>query len=184
MGSMVSGGLQVIEDRMYGYHEGYLVTPISTGTLVAGHILAGSLVAALAGAVVLGSVLLFASLPVTGSEAIWASLLTIFLTALAISSIWFLLFARARQASVLRGMFGIINALIFFPSGALYPVESYPKWLRAISDVDPLTHGLRALRDVLLRGAPSRTCWAPWVFLLTFTLVCGVLTRMLFRREI
>ena len=30
MGSMVSGGLQVIEDRMYGYHEGYLVTPIST----------------------------------------------------------------------------------------------------------------------------------------------------------
>ena len=36
MGSMVSGGLQVIEDRMYGYHEGYLVTPISTGTLVAG----------------------------------------------------------------------------------------------------------------------------------------------------
>ena len=36
MGSMVSGGLQVLEDRMYGYHEGYLVTPISTGTLVAG----------------------------------------------------------------------------------------------------------------------------------------------------
>ena len=41
MGSMVSGGLQVLEDRMYGYHEGYLVTPITTGTLVAGHILAG-----------------------------------------------------------------------------------------------------------------------------------------------
>ncbi len=34
MGSMVSGGLQVLEDRMYGYHEGYLVTPISTGALV------------------------------------------------------------------------------------------------------------------------------------------------------
>jgi ABC-2 type transport system permease protein len=184
MGSMVSGGLQVIEDRMYGYHEGYLVTPISTGTLVAGHVLAGSLVAALAGAVVLAAVLVFASLPVTGSDAIWASLLTIFLTALAISSVWFLLFARARQASVLRGMFGIINALIFFPSGALYPVESYPKWLRVISDVDPLTYGLRALRDVLLRGSPARTCYPAWVFLLTFTLVCGVLTRMLFRREI
>ena len=41
MGSMVSGGLQVLEDRMFGYHEGYLVTPITTGTLVAGHILAG-----------------------------------------------------------------------------------------------------------------------------------------------
>jgi ABC-2 type transport system permease protein len=184
MGSMVSGGLQVIEDRMYGYHEGYLVTPISTGTLVAGHILAGSLVAAFAGDVVLVAILVIAPVPAAGTTAVLASLLTIFLTSLAIASVWFLLFARARRASVLRGMFGIINALLFFPSGALYPVESYPPWLRAISDVDPLTYGLRALRDVLLRGAPTSSCYAPWLFLLTFTLVCGILTRVLFRREI
>jgi ABC-type multidrug transport system permease subunit len=50
--------------------------------------------------------------------------------------------------------------------------------------VDPLTYGLRALRDVLLRGAPPSSCYAPWLFLLTFTLVCGILTRVLFRREI
>ena len=139
MGSMVSGGLQVIEDRMYGYHEGYLVTPISTGTLVAGHILAGSLVAALAGDTVLVAILVMTPVPVAGVAQVVSSLFTIFLTSLAIASVWFLLFARARRASVLRGMFGIINALIFFPSGALYPVESYPTWLRAISNVDPLT---------------------------------------------
>ena len=143
MGSMVSGGLQVIEDRMYGYHEGYLVTPISTGTLVAGHILAGALVAALAGALVLVAILILTPLPVAGAGAVVAALVTVFLTSLAIAALWFLLFARARSASVLRGMFGIINVLVFFPSGALYPVESYPPWLRAISDIDPLTYGLR-----------------------------------------
>ncbi|HSP95153.1 MAG TPA: ABC transporter permease [Thermoanaerobaculia bacterium] len=184
MGSMVSGGLQVIEDRMYGYHEGYMVTPISTGTLVAGHILAGSLVAALAGAMVLVAILIMAPLPVVGAPAVVASLFTIFLTSLSIASVWFLLFARARRASVLRGAFGIINTVIFFPSGALYPVESYPQWLRAVSNVDPLTYGLKAMRDVLLRGAPPSACFAPWVFLATFTLVCGILTRVLFRREI
>ena len=184
MGSMVSGGLQVIEDRMYGYHEGYLVTPISTGTLVAGHILAGSLVAALAGDVVLVAVLLFTPVPPGGAAAVASSFLTIFLTALSISSVWFILFARARRASVLRGMFGIINALLFFPSGALYPVESYPAWLRALSSVDPLTYGLKALRDMLLRGADPSACYAPWVFLATFTLVCGILTRVLFKREV
>lgn len=184
MGSMVSGGLQVIEDRMYGYHEGYLVTPISTGTLVAGHILAGSLVASFAGDIVLVTILVMTPLPIAGTAAILAALLTVFLTSLAISSVWFLLFARARRASVLRGMFGIINALIFFPSGALYPVESYPPWLRAISNVDPLTYGLKAMRDVLLRGAEPSACYAPWLFLLTFTLVCGIFTRVLFRREI
>lgn len=184
MGSMVSGGLQVIEDRMYGYHEGYLVTPISTGTLVAGHILAGSLVAALAGCIVLVAILFLTPVPVAGPAAVAASLFTIFLTALSIASVWFLLFARARQASVLRGMFGIVNALLFFPSGALYPVESYPGWLRAISNIDPLTYGLAAMRDMLLRGARPSACLAPWVFLVTFTLVCGVLTRVLFRRQV
>ena len=68
MGSMVSGGLQVIEDRMFGYHEGYLVTPISTGTLVAGHILAGSLVAALAGSMVLVGVLVITPVPRRGGR--------------------------------------------------------------------------------------------------------------------
>jgi ABC-2 type transport system permease protein len=184
MGSMVSGGLQVIEDRMYGYHEGYLVTPISTGTLVAGHILAGSLVAALAGDVVLVAILVTTPVPTAGAAAVGACVVTVFLTALAVAAVWFLVFARARRASVLRGMFGIINALIFFPSGALYPVESYPKWLKAISNIDPLTYGLGALRDVLLRGADPSTCFAPWIFLATFTLVCGILTRVLFKREV
>ena len=184
MGSMVAGGLQVLEDRMYGYHEGYLVTPVSTGALVAGHIFAGAVIASIAGAAVLVCVLLFAPVPLAGAGPVAASFLTIFLTALAIASIWSLLFARAKHASVLRGMFGIINAALFFPSGALYPIESYPTWLRSVSAVDPLTYGLRALRDLLLRGAPVSACYPPWLFLLTFTLVCGVLTRVFFRREI
>ncbi len=184
MGSMVSGGLQVLEDRMYGYHEGYLVTPISTGALVTGNVIAGAIVASLAGMLVLVAVLVLTPVTVASGRLVAASATTVFLTSLAISAIWFLLFARARNASVLRGMFGIINALLFFPSGALYPVESYPPWLQVISRVDPLTYGLNALRDLVLRGSPPSTVYADWVFLLTFALVCGVLTRVLFRREI
>jgi ABC-2 type transport system permease protein len=184
MGSMVSGGLQVLEDRMYGYHEGYLVTPISTGALVTGNVLAGAVVASLAGGLVLAAILMLTPVRVAGGAAVAAGAATVFLTALAISAVWFLLFARARNASVLRGMFGIINALLFFPSGALYPVESYPPWLQAVSKADPLTYGLNALRDLVLRGSHPSAVYADWVFLLTFALVCGVLTRVLFRREI
>ena len=68
MGSMVSGGLQVLEDRMYGYHEGYLVTPITTGTLVAGHVLAGALVASIAGGLVLAAILVITPLSVAGGS--------------------------------------------------------------------------------------------------------------------
>jgi len=184
MGSMVSGGLQVLEDRMFGYHEGYLVTPISTGTLVAGHILAGSLVASVAGGLVLLAILLITPLAVTSAPSLVAAFATVFLTSLSIAALWFLIFARARSASLLRGMFGIINVLLFFPSGAFYPVESYPSWLVKLSAADPLTYGLRALRNLLLRGAGPQTAYADWLFLATFTVVCGVLTKVLFRREV
>lgn len=184
MGSMVSGGLQVLEDRMYGYHEGYLVTPITTGTLVAGHILAGAIVASIAGGLVLAGIVFVTSLPPVAGRSLAAAVLTIFLTSLSIAALWFLLFARARSASLLRGMFGIINVLLFFPSGALYPIESYPAWLAKISAIDPLTYGVRALRNLLLRGAEPSAAYADWVFLATFTLVAGMLTKVLFRREV
>jgi ABC-2 type transport system permease protein len=184
MGSMVSGGLQVLEDRMYGYHEGYLVTPITTGTLVAGHVLAGAVVASFAGGLVLAAILLITPLPMVGGANVAAAAVTVFLTSTSIAALWFLLFARARSASLLRGMFGIINVLLFFPSGALYPVESYPPWLAKLSAADPLTYGLRALRNLLLRGASPAAVYADWVFLATFTVVACVLTKVLFRREV
>ncbi|HWZ85205.1 MAG TPA: ABC transporter permease [Thermoanaerobaculia bacterium] len=184
MGSMVAGGLQVLEDRMFGYHEGYLVTPISTGTLVAGHVLAGSIVASLAGGLVLAAILLITPLPMVGGSSVAAAAFTVFLMSTSIAALWFLLFARARSASLLRGMFGIINVLLFFPSGALYPVESYPPWLAKISAADPLTYGLRALRNLLLRGSAPPAVYADWIFLATFTLAAGVLTKVLFRREV
>jgi ABC-2 type transport system permease protein len=184
MGSMVSGGLQVLEDRMFGYHEGYLVTPITTGTLVAGHVLAGAIVASLAGGLVLAAILVITPLSVAGGGSVGAAATTVFLTSTAIAALWFLLFSRARSASLLRGMFGIINVLLFFPSGALYPIESYPSWLALLSAADPLTYGVRALRNLLLRGATPQAVYSDWVFLATFTIVCGVLTKVLFRREV
>jgi ABC-2 type transport system permease protein len=184
MGSMVSGGLQVLEDRMYGYHEGYLVTPISTGTLVAGNILAGAVVATIAGGLVLAAVVAVTPVPLASGASLAGAFLTVFLTSLSISALWFLLFARAQSTSLLRGMFGIINVLLFFPSGALYPIESYPTWLAKLAAVDPLTYGVRALRNLLLRGAAPPSAYADWMFLATFTLVCGVLTKVLFKREV
>src|SRR5262245_48881978 len=104
MGSMVSGGLQVLEDRMFGYHEGYLVTPITTGTLVAGHVLAGALVASIAGGLVLASILVITPLSVAGGASVAAAAGTVFLTSTAIAALWFLLFARARSARHLPGV--------------------------------------------------------------------------------
>ena len=59
-----------------------------------------------------------------------------------------------------------------------------PGLLRQLSANDPLTDGVWVLRSRPLRGAEPSAAYADWVFLATFTIVAGVLTKVLFRREV
>lgn len=55
-----------------------------------------------------------------------------------------------------EGSSAVINALYLpmsFVSGSFFSPHSFPKFLRAIADVLPLTYLIRLLRDVLLHGA-------------------------------
>ena len=101
----------------------------------------------------LGCVVFLTPLPLVPPPSMAAAAVTVFLTAaLDRGALVSALRARAQRSSLLRGMFGIINVLLFFPSGALYPVESYPEWLAKLSAVDPLTYGVRALRGLSAAG--------------------------------
>jgi len=58
---------------------------------------------------------------------------------------------------------GPLSQGVLFLSGALggvyYSVDVIPSWLQNISDIMPMTYGLRALRQVLLLGAPFTAVW-------------------------
>jgi len=59
-------------------------------------------------------------------------------------------------ASNMRDMqgFSIVMNFVIFPlfflSGALYPLENFPGWLRAAAQIDPLTYGVDGLRAALI----------------------------------
>ena len=52
-------------------------------------------------------------------------LIMIVLTSLAFNTMMFLLMVRIEDPLVPRAMFGILNTLLFFPSGSIYPVEAF-----------------------------------------------------------
>ena len=62
--------------------------------------------------------------------------------------------------------FGVIqtfvNLPLFFLSGALFPLTRVPDWLRWISDVNPVTYGVDALRIVILKS--DWTPLFPWQY--------------------
>jgi len=49
----------------------------------------------------------------------------------------------------------VLNTLLFFPSGAIYPIAGFPKWLRILSDCDPFTYAVHAFRTLLLKAGGS-----------------------------
>ena len=67
-------------------------------------------------------------------------------------SFMFLLMVRVDDPLVPRAIFGVLNTLLFFPSGAVYPIAAFPWWLRWISVIDPFTYTVHALRNLTLKS--------------------------------
>ena len=182
---MIGGGMLYIDDKARGVHEGYLVTPITKAELVFGLNLAGAIKACMAGIVivVLGALLaglgtIFA--PTTGLQL----LLLIITTSLAFNAMMFLLMVRVEDPLVPRAMFGILNTLLFFPSGSIYPINAFPRWLAAIARVDPFTYAVHGFKAVLLKDAGWVAIWPDLLYLGTFALIMLLIATPLFKRTL
>jgi len=182
---MIGGGMLYIDDKARGVHEGYLVTPITGLELVMGLNIAGSIKAVLAGITltVIGS--LIAGLSVIFSPMQDLELLCIILTtSIAFNGMMFLMMVRVDDPLVPRAMFGVLNTLLFFPSGAIYPIAAFPKWLQAIAIVDPFTYAIHALQQVLLKSAGFVAIYNDLIFLSIFGLGTLLIATPLFKRTL
>lgn len=183
--AMIGGGIIYIDDKARGLHEGYLVTPITKFELIMGFNLAGTIKAVLAGLVLatLGS--LIAGIPHPLDPARLARLtLVIVATSLALISMMFLLMVRVSDPLVPRAIFGVLNTLLFFPSGAVYPTEAFPGWMKVISTVDPFTYAVHAFKSLLLRNTGLLAIATDLIYLFAFTAVAMVAATLLFRRTV
>ena len=59
----------------------------------------------------------------------------IVVTAFALISLMFLLMVRVNDPLVPRAIFGVLNTLLYFPSGAVYPQQGFPAWMQVIAVV-------------------------------------------------
>jgi ABC-2 type transport system permease protein len=182
---MIGGGMLYIDDKARGVHEGYLVTPITGLELVMGMNIAGAFKAVLAGIslTVIGS--LMAGLGVIFKPVADLELLCIILaTSIAFNGMMFLMMVRVDDPLVPRAMFGVLNTLLFFPSGAIYPIAAFPKWLHAIAAVDPFTYAIHALQQVLLKSTGFVAIYGDLIFLFAFGIGTLLIATPLFKRTL
>jgi len=182
---MIGGGMLYIDDKARGVHEGYLVTPITKLELVFGLNIAGAIKATLSGISigVIGS--LMAGLGIVFHPMIVLQMLSLILAgSIAFNGMMFLLMVRVDDPLVPRAMFGVLNVLLLYPSGAMYPTASFPKWMQALTVVDPFTYVIHGFKAALLKNGGFEAINGDLTFLFIFGISTLLIAVPLFKRTL
>jgi len=182
---MIGGGIIYMDDKSRGLHEGYLVTPISRFELILGFNISGAIKAVIAGLVLMTVGSLIAGVPEPFAPLkLLRMFVVITITAVALVSMMFLLVVRMNDPLLPRAIFGVLNTVLYFPSGAVYPQQAFPGWMRGIATVDPFTYAVHALKSLLLKDTGFAAIGPDLLFLLTFSAVTMAAATLLFKREL
>jgi len=182
---MIGGGIIFIDDKARGLHEGYLVTPITKLELIAGFNISGTIKAVIAGIAIMIVGSLIAGVPNPLDPLRMLRLLVVIaLTAFALISLMFLLMARVTDPLMPRAMFGMLNTVLYFPSGAVYPQQGFPGWMQVLAAVDPFTYAVHAFKSLLLKNTGFAAIGGDLLFLVVFSAVTMGAAVMLFKRTL
>lgn len=185
MGSLTSGVFNWVMDKFMGVTESYLVTPLARWEIAGGMLASGVAVTTVAAILVLFLGLLLTKSSIAGGLPALLTIIGIMiLSATGILAMTFAILGRAGHPRLVGVFAGFLNVVLFFPSGAIYPVESFPPWLRAFAMYNPETHAVNALKQILFKGADFAAVWHDLAFLAVFMVVMLVVASVSFKRTL
>jgi ABC-2 type transport system permease protein len=169
---LIFTGLSVTREAEHGTMEGLLAMPVTPFEIMLGKILPYVLVGFAQGILVLGAAVILFGVPVVGNAFLLAVLTILFITTNLSIGYTFSTFARSQLQSVqMVMMFFLPNILL---SGFMFPFSGMPDWAQDISQLLPLTHYLRIVRSILLKGSTlsdlqSEAIWLGALMLIAMT---------------
>ena len=179
--SSTFGGLSVLWDREFGFLKEIMVAPVSRVSIVLGRIAGGVTTALMQGLFILG----ISSLMGFRMNSILSLGMTIvFMVLISVAFLGFGLIFASKMKDM-QGFPIVMNFVIFpllFLSGAFYPLENFPVWLRYISHLDPLTYGVDGLRGVLI-GVSTYSILFNFVMMVGFALLMIFLGAYFFEKS-
>jgi len=177
--SMFSG-IQIIWDKQFGFLKETLVAPVPRVGIMLGQTLGGATSALIQGFIIL-VLSLFVGLKVTSVAGFATALGFMILIGLAFTAFGIAIASRMEDMHGFQLIMNFVIFPIFGLSGALFPIDGLPRWMRSLTLLDPLTYGVEGIRYGL-SGAAQVSPLVSLAALGTFTAVMVVLGAWLFRR--
>ena len=150
MTMVIITGLAVTRERERGTMENLLSMPTRPREVMVGKIVPYILVGYIqVGLILLAARFLF-HVPMVGSLALLLVLALLFIAANLAVGITFSTIAHNQLQAMQMSFFFFLPSLLL--SGFMFPFRGMPEWAQALGEVFPLTHFLRVVRGVLLKG--------------------------------
>ncbi len=146
--SSIFAGIELIWDRQFGFLKATLVAPVSRLSIVLGRTLGGATVSTIQGIFVLCLAFIMGFAPVNWFM-IPSAIVFMFLIALLFTALGTCIASLLTDFHAFQIIINFLIMPLFFMSGALFPIDGLPLILKRISQLNPLTYGVDALRDVL-----------------------------------
>jgi ABC-2 type transport system permease protein len=182
MTMLVFTALSVTREIERGTMESLLSMPITPVEIMLGKIVPYIMVGFIQAALILGIGILVFGVPLLGSLWLLALLSTLFITAnLAIGYTFSTLAQNQLQAMQMSLMFFLPNILL---SGFLFPFAGMPVWAQWIGEALPLTHYLRIVRAIMLKGAALPDLYVDTLALAGLMLLAMAVAVTRFRRTL
>lgn len=174
--------LAITREHERGTMENLLSTPVRPLEVMLGKILPYILVGYIQAGLILGAAVLLFGVPVHGSVPMLMVLSLVFIGANLSVGVTFSTMARNQLQAVQLSIFFFLPSLML--SGFMFPFRGMPGWAQSIGSVLPLTHYLRLVRGVVLKGTALADCWPHVWPMAVFWLVVVVIGLKRYRKTL
>jgi ABC-2 type transport system permease protein len=175
-------GLAMTRERERGTFENLLATPALPVEVMTGKIVPYILIGLLQVTLLLLAALLLFDVPLVGSVLLLYVAVLLFVAANLALGITFSSIARNQLQAMQMTFFFFLPSILL--SGFMFPFRGMPVWAQWIGNVLPLTHFLRLVRGIMLKGSGLVTLWPDVWPILAFALAAIALGLAVYRRTL
>jgi len=175
-------GLAMTRERERGTFENLLATPALPIEVMTGKIVPYILIGLVQVTLLLLAALLLFNVPLAGSVALLYLAVLIFIAANLALGITFSSMARNQLQAMQMTFFFFLPSILL--SGFMFPFRGMPVWAQWIGNVLPLTHFLRLVRGIMLKGSGIGELWPEVWPILAFLAGAIVLGLAVYRKTL
>jgi len=175
-------GLAMTRERERGTMENLLATPVRPLEVMLGKILPYVLIGYLQLGVIMAAAWLLFEVPMNGSFALLLAMIGVFMLANLGVGFTFSTLARNQLQALQMTFFFFLPSLLL--SGFMFPFRGMPRWAQLLGEVLPLTHFLRIVRGILLKGNGLTQLWPELWPMALFLAAAAALSLLRYRQTV